>query len=627
LLKAITRGTATWILETTAFNDWIIGEKPLLIISGGPGTGKSHLATKIIDYLRQKGKDEGRRGASVGYYYFSDGDKNTRTVLNALCAIVYQIATDDEIYRMHAAEACDRSPPYAMTTFETVWEDFLAAEYGPSSNGRLFLVFDGIDEADRNEFIRFLASLSESVLEHLKIQVLLVGRPEMSSIIKDKFFKSPFKTIEVSSSVNSEDIRKFSEARYDMYIKLPKKLKGLREKVITTLANKSDGMFLWVALTYEELKDISSPVQLRESLKSLPDSNLIGLYDRIFKRIESEAGQAKKLILLQELFCWTAHFSQPLSLYHLNSIIHFAVPNYFFDVEKVIEETCASLFVLKKTGEVLFDEISQREVLVNTVTGDTDVASTEAEAEDEDDAEDEGDDEDTINEVEQQLQNRQRGIYVHLRHASLGDYLKRSDLKPTAILLNVREGAVHVMLSSLDIICKGADAPRQLWLYLTSNFYNLLSSFDEVSVSQEDTKRIAEYLVYMFTSEPLGKYIAKPQNESYAGLPVVWNCFDLGGNNTDLQYPTRILIEKWFKRASNLTSVNLNAKASVWVKTVLENPLKLLVPLTETCIREWLVCKENSDEVVSRFEYAWRFITQVSICHGIEMWWMFFRVY
>ena len=52
-----------------------------------------------------------------------------------------------------------------------------------------------------------------------------------------------------------------------------------------------------------------------------------------------------------------------------------------------------------------------------------------------------------IAEDEARRSKRQREIFVNLRHASLGDYLKRPDLKPTTILLSSREAPVHIVLT------------------------------------------------------------------------------------------------------------------------------------------------------------------------------------
>jgi len=116
----LTPKTATWILRIPSFKEWLEGKTPLLFGSGGPGTGKSHLSTKVIDYLRKKSQETSGRQNRVAYYYFNDSDKSTRSVLIALRAIVCQIAKEDELYRTHATEICDRSQNLAMTC-GTVW--------------------------------------------------------------------------------------------------------------------------------------------------------------------------------------------------------------------------------------------------------------------------------------------------------------------------------------------------------------------------------------------------------------------------------------------------------------------------------------------------------------------------
>lgn len=110
-----------------------------------------------------------------------------------------------------------------MTSFRN---DFLATEHEATSDNQLFLVFDGIDEAERGELEDFLKLVSRSILAGTRIQILLVGRPEMNSIVVEKFHNSPFNIIEVSSKVNVDDVTKFSQARYDELVKIPKPSRG-----------------------------------------------------------------------------------------------------------------------------------------------------------------------------------------------------------------------------------------------------------------------------------------------------------------------------------------------------------------------------------------------------------------
>lgn len=157
------------------------------------------------------------------------------------------------------------------------------------------------------------------------------------------------------------------------------------------------------------------------------------------------------------------------------------------------------MFELVKTGEVLFNETQ-----LDGLPGEIDINSKGKEMEDEEEGCD--DDEEEENEEVAEEEERQREIFVHLRHASLGDYLKRPDLKPTTFPLTVREAPLHIVLTSLQIICTGAVAAQELWLCLMTNFLDQLCSLDDKDVSEEDTKRIFEYLLEIFLLEPLQKH-------------------------------------------------------------------------------------------------------------------------
>lgn len=167
------------------------------------------------------------------------------------------------------------------------------------------------------------------------------------------------------------------------------------------------------------------------------------------------------------------------------------------------------------------------------------------------------------------------------------------------------------MLSTLKIICEGADAPHELWLYLMSNFLAQLRSLDDRDVAEQDTQRIVEYLYDIFTSETLGKHIAKVQQTS-TGFPLLGNCFFFGLNR-DMQNENRLAVRKWLEKAQDTHLVKPDLEISDWIKLLLDNPLKLLVPLAKICVKEWLACNKDRGELYWRHRFAWRCIISVSI--------------
>jgi hypothetical protein len=604
LVRSLIPGTATWILEQEAFVNWVDCVKPVLWLSGGPGCGKSHLSTLAIKHILQKAAQQGLRATSLGYYYFHDNDQRKQSVLSALCAIVYQIADRDEIYRMHAALACRRSPAIAMATIDTVWKDFIVPEYGPQSSGRLYLIFDGVDEAAREDIKEFISLLRDSLRDGLRAQVLFVGRPDMDSFVQ-KLDKMSMNAIEISSEMNAEDITRFIEVKYDEYITIPK-VKGLREKVITTLREKANGMFLWVDLMYQELEEIKQPKKLKLALENT-STGLRELYERILTRVETTKGSEKTLAQLREIFCLVAYSKEPLSIFYLNQIIQFVVVDNMFDAERNIKSTCASLLRFVQAGQALFDTLLKLETPLeeggNSGGGEHQLGELDEASESESEIDE--------NEAEEQEEERQRETFVHLRHASLGDYVKTNDLKTTRILFNVREAKLHIVLTNLRIICEGPNVPEPLWLYAMENWLSQLGDLDERSVSPEDTKVIAEYIAKIFTSEPLGKFIAQ-HHSTYGGYPLHGDCFFFG-SNADMQNSNHSVIQKWLKKADGMKSVDLEPESSKWTKEVLESPHRLLTPLSETCIREWLACDEPAIELYWRVRFVWQIIVSVGI--------------
>ncbi|KAJ9647100.1 hypothetical protein H2199_002086 [Coniosporium tulheliwenetii] len=588
LVKRLVPGTATWIFEQPAFVNWVDCMKPVLSLSGGPGCGKSYLSTSVIKHVLQNVTQYGPRKPAVGYFYFHDNDQRKRSVLNALCAMVYQIAENDEIYRMHAALTCRTSPTISMATIATVWADFIVSEFGAQSRAQLYLIFDGIDEAARDDIKEFIELLRDSLRAGLRAQVLL------------KLGDSFTEVIEISSKMNSEDITRFIDVKYDEYISI-QNVRGLREKVISSLREKAKGMFLWCELMYQELSDIKQPKKLRLALEGM-SSGLVELYERIFTRIETKANE-KILAQIRELFCWVTYSKEPLSVLYLNQVIQFAIEDETFDVEGIIKNSCASLIGLDQTGRVLCDALIKSEALaedsLNAGGGEDEVGEL-----DEDLGSDSELDED---EAEAEAEESQRELLVNLRHASLGDYVKSKDLKATKAtkaLLSSRDAKVHIVTTSLRIICKGADVPEPLWLHATSHIWDQLGDLNDAS--EEETKIVVELIAEMFTSSPIQQYISGHHADS-DGYPLHGDSFFFG-SNAGLQNNNRKVIRKWLEKADALKSVHLEPKVSTWVKEVLANPAKLLSPLVKTCIREWLNCDGEAYELYWRFRFAWHCI-------------------
>jgi hypothetical protein len=179
-------------------------------------------------------------------------------------------------------------------------------------------------------------------------------------------------------------------------------------------------------------------------------------------------------------------------------------------------------------------------------------------------------------------QKIQQDIVVELLHASLGDYLRNPRAQTTSLLYSVSEARVRIVISTLRIFCQGGHVDPRLWWFALQNWMTQVQDLDERLVSDSDTKTIVEYLVQVFySSTELQQHIVGTLRN--VGLDE----FEFGYNNNP-QHHFRVTVNRWFNKALQNPSIVLDHATSEWIREVLENPMRLLVPLTRICVSEWL---------------------------------------
>jgi hypothetical protein len=85
----IIKGTGKWLLEDPKFKEWNESKKSeLLLLSAGPGCGKSVLARSLINYDLLTPSYPHR---TISYFFFKDDNNAQNNAKNALCAILHQL--------------------------------------------------------------------------------------------------------------------------------------------------------------------------------------------------------------------------------------------------------------------------------------------------------------------------------------------------------------------------------------------------------------------------------------------------------------------------------------------------------------------------------------------------------
>lgn len=245
-------GTCTWFLsDDVHFKAWTKGEYPILWMNGSDGVGKSFIAYAAAEALSKTFDDQERK--SVAYFYFRETYANLRSAKYGLASVAWQIADSDSKYCEQVAVNLKREID-SDSNDEGLWKRFFADRYPANSDGRLFLILDGLDELDEKERERLLKSLAQITEDHLNISVFLTSRPELRPVLEPL---NPV-VIEVTRTKLSSDITQLIKARCKSLPRLHKFPRRVQARIMKKVKSKADG-------------NSPFPVASRSGLSSLAD--------------------------------------------------------------------------------------------------------------------------------------------------------------------------------------------------------------------------------------------------------------------------------------------------------------------------------------------------------------------
>ncbi|KAL8654123.1 MAG: hypothetical protein Q9210_001698 [Variospora velana] len=198
------QGTCDWVLKEDRYLEWLNTQDrspTLLWLNGGAATGKSVLASFIINNLVEQ-------GFSCQYFFMRFGNGGKQSLSLLLRSIAYQIARDMPEFMEQVLQLVDEAMNFATADPRTLWEGIYKSVLINLKPVRtLYWIIDGLDEADDpRALIRLLSDISFS---SMPIRVLLLGR--RTNAVVDVFQKLPqamnLSTISIEGHL--EDMRNY----------------------------------------------------------------------------------------------------------------------------------------------------------------------------------------------------------------------------------------------------------------------------------------------------------------------------------------------------------------------------------------------------------------------------------
>ena len=349
-------GTCEWIFRRPEYSKWmqVDGADPLpaLLVTSGPGGGKSVLMATVIKRLQAARDTDPKR--PVFYFFFDNSDTNKNCAIAAAKSLLHQAfmyGRADIGDRFHNTEAkLDTAAVENSKKFSTMWE--LLVDYLTLVPGAI-LALDALDEC--NDFEPLLNKLLQSELRR-SLSILLSGRQNVALECKDRTWNLCCLDIGVIEA--SPDIRAY----------LGSKRKGafrpqLREETINAIVKKSDGMFLWANLVSQNLESVSQTDRIQAALHALPQ-DLNSAYDITLTRLLKDLRNRPELLTLaREALQWVVCSIRPLRPEELLAALqrNHMLDRSWLDLEH-IELACGPLINNKMWGIQLL-HFSTREYL------------------------------------------------------------------------------------------------------------------------------------------------------------------------------------------------------------------------------------------------------------------------
>ncbi|KAL8735743.1 MAG: hypothetical protein Q9181_002690 [Wetmoreana brouardii] len=373
-VEKLTKDTGDWIRRDSMFQDWEQEKAPLLWVFGKPGVGKTMLAARTIEMLRSRYPQHSEIPSltSVSYLYFKGGNPRLQDCTKLWKTAALQIAKVNVLFKKHVIKLVDEEETFAsaIRIWQRLFLDFFK-EDTPSqfSTSLAFIIVDGLDEGTEVERGKFLACLSELVSQstkdcHYRVQVIVFARPEIRA---DLGFKVSLgikeRTIEITPEKNTVDIDRFIQDR----LKIVSMLETLKKRgaskeyqmraryIYNSVRSRSQGMFLWASLAFDQIQDLSSPEAIENSLREAP-KDLDNMLYHVLKRLDVK--ERLQQSYLHDLLSWVFCAFWPLQISDLFVLLLTSASQHCYMLEDHLEGRYSSLFHVSP-GSVDFDPGSE----------------------------------------------------------------------------------------------------------------------------------------------------------------------------------------------------------------------------------------------------------------------------
>ena len=363
-VEKLTTNTGHWIRDDSMFKAWEQEQAPILWVFGKPGVGKTMLAARTIEMLQKKYPQHSDIPSltSVSYFSFKENDPALQDCAQFWKAAALQIANANDRFKKHVIATITRAHD-TFASARRIWQKLFLDFFTEDTSARTltslaFIIVDGLDEGPQAERVKFLSCLADLLAcntngRKCRIQIAVFARPDVRADpgFKKVNLRTHEKVIEITPERNFLDIEAYIRQRLGdvSVLKVLKRQRGIREfqilakHIYKSVQTRSQGMFLWARLVFDQIRGLPSPEAIKESLQGAPQGLDDMLY-HVFKRLEVDENMHRSYLC--ELLLWVFCAFRPLTVSELFKLLHVSAGQQCYMIEDDLRARYSSLFDL-----------------------------------------------------------------------------------------------------------------------------------------------------------------------------------------------------------------------------------------------------------------------------------------
>ncbi|KAN0087259.1 hypothetical protein V8E54_000947 [Elaphomyces granulatus] len=299
-------GTGDWFLKSTPFMEWLEGKKKTLFCPGIPGTGKTMIASIVVDHLKASFPDD-ETGHAFLYCIYKR--QETQEVDNLLASLLGQLALwkkliiPEAIREWYNKHLKGEKPGLSRNEIRGELCGIIR------TYSRTFIIIDALDECKTDQIRNELLSEIYKLQEGSDVRLMVTFRPSIEP-------KPPSSMTKLEIRAYKEDIEQYLSSRISELRTVVQKNNGLQHKIRDRISTLVDGIFsrfLLAQLYINSLTDKVTEKQIDTALDNMKmgKEGLDKAYDDTVNRIENQQQGIREFA--KNMLFWIVCAKRPLT--------------------------------------------------------------------------------------------------------------------------------------------------------------------------------------------------------------------------------------------------------------------------------------------------------------------------